>query len=175
MAGSIQEPPKLAYNIQQLETLRTELFDLHKLEPHPRGYAFEGFLNRLFELNYLRPREPFRNRGEQIDGSFIFTGEVYLLEAKWERDRTGVADLRAFEGKLADKAPWTRGLFVSYRGFTDDGLYAFGRAKRTICVSGEDMYDMLGKRLSFSQVIEQKVRNASETGQPFVPVKTLFP
>jgi hypothetical protein len=173
-AGSAQEPPRLVFDVARIETLRIELNDLYKLTPHPRGYAFEGFLNKLFEAYNLQPREPFRNRGEQIDGSFVHANETYLLEAKWQNDRIGAADLRSFEGKVDDKAPWTRGLFVSYYGFSDDGLYAFGRAKRTLCVSGEDLNDMFLKRIPLDHMIAQKARRAAETGLPFVPVQSLF-
>jgi hypothetical protein len=60
----------------------------------PRGYAFEKFLHSLFTFYGLKPREPFRNRGEQIDGSFAFGGNTYLLEAKWQDQKTGAEELR---------------------------------------------------------------------------------
>ena len=62
--------------------LLRELQDLSALDPQPRGYAFESFLKRLFDKFGLEAREPFRLRGEQIDGSFILENEIYLLEAK---------------------------------------------------------------------------------------------
>jgi hypothetical protein len=73
---------------------------------------------------FRRARAAFRLTGEQIDGSFQLSGETYLLEAKWTDLRIGAADLRSFNAKLEDKAAWTRGLFVSNSGFTDDGLEA---------------------------------------------------
>ena len=156
------------------ENLKAELMALAPLLPHPRGYAFQKFLYRLFEAHGTDPRKSFRNRGEEIDGSFSLCGNDYLLEAKWEARQTGAADLRAFEGKIAEKAPWTRGLFVSYVGFSLDGLAAFGRAKRTLCMDGLDLYDMLDQKLSLDRVLEAKARKASETGTPFAKVRELF-
>jgi len=63
---------------------------------------------------------------------------------------------------------------VSYNGFSQDGLAAFGRGRRTICMSGRDLYDMLDRRIPFSDVIDRKARGAAETGRPFVPVGELF-
>ena len=53
--------------------------------------------------------EPFRNKGEQIDGSFVLQSETYLLEARWESAKTSAADLHAFHGKLEQKAAWAPG------------------------------------------------------------------
>lgn len=113
--------------------------------------------------------------GEQIDGSFQLSGETYLLEAKWTDLRIGAGDLRSFNAKLEDKAAWTRGLFVSNSGFTDDGLETFGRGKRVVCMDGLDLYETLDRRLSLEDVIARKVRRAAESGQPFVRVRDLYP
>lgn len=168
------EPARPAQDRQKIEVFRRELYDLRNLDPQPRGYAFEGFLQRLFADAGLAPRQPFRNVGEQIDGSFILDNEVYLLEAKWTRSEIGAADLRAFHGKL-DKAAWTRGVFVSYGGFTRDGLSAFGRAQRMFCVEGRDIYEGLDRHIPLVEILRAKVRVAGETGEPFVPLATLFP
>jgi hypothetical protein len=169
-----QESPKPAFDWARADTLKADLVGLSDLEPQARGYAFETYLQSLFTVSNLRPREPFRNRGEQIDGSFVLGMDTYLLEAKWQQQPTGLADLLVFEGKLLDKAAWARGLFVSYNGFTQEGLDAFGRGKRTICMNGHDIYDMLERRIPFDHVIDRKARRAVETGWPFVAVRDLF-
>lgn len=164
---SLADPARIA-------ALKTEIVRITGLAPQPRGYAFEVFLKDLFNAYGLRAREAFRNRGEQIDGSFVLDGAIYLLEAKWQNLQTGVADLRAFEGKLQDKAGWARGLFLSQSGFTEDGLVAFGRGKRTICMDGLDLYEMLDRSIPFDAVVDRKSRRAAESGEPFVRVRDLF-
>ena len=157
------------------EELKKQLLEVSQLQPQARGYAYERFLKRLFDANGLKGRASFRLVGEQIDGSFELTGETYLLEAKWQGDQVGVADLRSFNAKVEDKAAWSRGLFISECGFTEDGLIAFGRGKRVICMDGLDIYDMLDRSLSFAEVMGRKVRRAAESGAPFVRVRDLFP
>lgn len=130
------KPAKEEVDEASTSYLKSEVLRLTSLGAQERGYAFEKFLVRLFEDFGMKPREPFRNRGEQIDGSFQLAGETYLLEAKWQNAQTGATDLHAFEGKLSQKAAWARGLFISHSGFTEDGLVAFGRGKRTICRQG---------------------------------------
>lgn len=155
--------------------LKTQLLGITQLAPQPRGYEFERFLRDLFDRNGLGARASFRLIGEQIDGSFELSGETYLLEAKWTDSQVGAADLRAFNGKLEEKAAWTRGLFVSNSGFTEDGLIAFGRGKRVVCMDGLDIYEVLDRGFSFSEALARKVRRAAESGQPFVRVRDLFP
>jgi hypothetical protein len=103
-----------------------------------RGYAFETFLKDLFDAYGLAAQESFRLRGEQIAGSFQFGHETYLVDAKWQGQAIGVAELSTFHGKIEQKASWTRGLFVSNSGFTDEGLAAFGRGKPVVCLDGYD-------------------------------------
>ena len=79
----------------------------------------------------------------------------------------------AFSGKVAGKAAWARGLFVSNSGFTLDGLEAFSRGRQTnlICVDGLDLYEVLFRRMSLVEVLEEKARCAAETNRTHVPVR----
>jgi len=162
---------------QTLASLRGKFAALSPLLPHPRGYAFEGFLNDLFAATGLAPRRPFRLAGEQIDGSFQIGQDVYLVEAKWENQRTGQNDLLSFSGKVEGKAQWSRGLFISYCGFQEDGLEAFarGRSTRIICMDGFDLNCILSGNLKLEEVINAKMRRAGETNSAFVSVRDLFP
>ena len=166
--------PPPALDLQLLDELRTELLRIRDLTPQSRGYAFEKFLTRIFEVGGMAPREPFRNRGEQIDGSFLLNGETYLVKAKWRGARTNAQDLNAFHGKLEGKAVWARGLFVSFNGFSAAALDAF-HGRRMILMSGKDIHDSLARRIPLVSVLQDKVRVACETGHLFVTVETLFP
>ena len=173
--SSFQPPPAPAFDRSRFATLKSDLIALWALPPQARGYGFEKFLKDLFNAHGLQAREPFRLRGEQIDGSFLLVSEVYLLEAKWQNEPTGASDLHSFQGKLSQKATWARGLFVSYAGFTDVGLEAWGRGKSVICVDGLDLWEHLDREIPFDRVLELKTRRAAETGAPFLRVRDLFP
>lgn len=170
-----KEPPKAAYDKPKVLALKQRLIDLTALEPQARGYALEAWLRDAFDFYGLEAREAFRNRGEQIDGSFVLQGETYLLEAKWQAAKTPASDLHGFQGKLDQKAAWARGLFVSVSGFTDEGLFAFGRGKKVICMDGFDLYETLDRELPLNVALERKVRRAAETGLPFQSIRDLFP
>lgn len=151
------------------------LIEITKLDPQTRGLRFEGFLNELFAGFGLAPRGAFRLVGEQIDGSFTLQGQTYLVEAKWHGPQIGFADLMTFSGKVAGKALWSRGLFVSHSGFTAEGLEAFARGRQTnvICADGLDLYEVLSRRVSLVDVLEEKARRAAETNRAFIAIREL--
>jgi hypothetical protein len=161
---------------QALAELNDRLLGLTKMKAQDRGFAFERFLSDLFALYDLDPRRSFRLTGEQIDGSFELPPETFLLEAKWQDVKIGQADLLTFSGKVEGKAQWSRGLFVSYSGFSEDGLEAFARGRRTsiVCMDGLDLAQILTGGLNFVDVIQRKKRRAAEIGSAFVPVRDLF-
>jgi hypothetical protein len=158
------------------ERLAAALNDVMRLAPKPRGFAFEQFLNDLFGAFKLAPRPPFRLVGEQIDGSFHLANETYLVEAKWQDPQIGNRELQAFAGTVRTKAMWSRGLYISYSGFSEDGLIAFGRgdATRIICLDGLDLWQIIDKKLDLSEVLSLKTRRAAETGRAFSAVRDLF-
>ncbi len=154
-------------------SLAGRLLRVAELDPQSRGYAFERFLKDLFDAYGLSARASFRLDGEQIDGSFVSGDDIYLLEAKWTNVPVDAATLRSFNAKVEDKARWSRGLLLSYSGFSTAGLNAFGRGKSVICMDGLDLHDILARGLDFAAVLGMKVRRAAETGQPFVRVDDL--
>jgi hypothetical protein len=170
-------PPPKKLDAAACTLLRQELVDMASLTPQERGYRFERFLNRLFDLHGMAPKKPFRNRGEQIDGSFVHRHETFLLEAKWQSRETAVRDLYTFASKVETKASWGRGLFISESGFTEDGLFAFrqGRPTSIVCMEGLDLYLMLQHQLDLEDVLDRKQRHAAETGEAFIRIDELFP
>ena len=63
--------------------------------------------------------------------------------------------------------PWTRGLIISFNGFSKDGLEAFskGRPTNLITLDGQDLYAILSQDMSFVDVLKKKIRWAAETGE----------
>ncbi len=156
-------------------SLADRLLKVSELDPQPRGYAFEKLLKDTFDAYGLSARDSFRLVGEQIDGSFMLRGDTYLLEAKWTNDPVGAATLRSFNAKVEEKARWSRGLLLSYSGFSPEGLTAFGHGKSLICMDGLDLHAVLSRRLDLAAVFAMKARRAAETGRPFVSVDDLGP
>ena len=149
------------------ELLLQNFMEITKLSPQARGFAFEKFLNRLFEAFGLSPRVSFRIVGEQIDGSLELDNEYYLIEAKWQVKPCNNADLTVFQGKIIRKSSWTRGIMISMNGFSEDSFVAFGKGIPTnlITIDGQDIYALLYKKIALPDGLRKKIRWAAETGE----------
>ncbi len=98
-----------------------------------------------------------------------------MVEAKWHDKQTSIADLLVFREKVESKATWSRGLFISHSGFTDDSLQAFSRGRSTniIGMTAQDIFFILEGEMSLVEAINQKARRAAETGEFYVSVYEL--
>lgn len=134
--------------------------------PQARGFAFEKYLNNLFEAYGLEPRGSFKIIGEQIDGSFLLHNEVYLLEAKWTNKKINKGDLVIFNEKVSSKSGFTRGLFISFSGFSDEALSTFsnGRTINIVLMTVQKLVISLSRNLEFTKVLSAKVRALAEEG-----------
>lgn len=159
-----------------LEALEAEFMAMTMMDesPQQRGYSFERFLKRWFDAWGLDPQASFRTTGEQIDGSFQYDGATYLVEAKWHNKPANASMLHGFQGKLLERPDWTRGLYVSYGGFSGESFDAF-TAHRLIMMDGTDIYHALNRRLDLGRVIGMKARHHAERRRPFVKVTDIFP
>ena len=152
---------------QILQDLKRKLLDLNKLKPQQRGYRFEELLKEIFKVFGLAPRSSFKISGEQIDGSIEIDNHTYLVEVKWHNECVSEKELLIFHGKIGGKAKWSRGLFISYTGFTKQALEAFvkGKTINLIVMDGLDLHDVLEGKIGLGELIRLKSRYAAETGE----------
>lgn len=134
--------------------------------PQARGFAFERYLHSLFEINGLEPRGSFKLVGEQIDGSFLLHNEVYLLEAKWTSKKIDKGDLVIFNEKVSSKSGFTRGLYISFSGYSDEALATFanGRTVNIVLMTVQELAIALTRKLDLTNVLKLKVRALAEEG-----------
>lgn len=168
--------PKPTVTRKTLQDLKQKLLDVRQLPDTHRGPAFERFLQSFFRSLKLEPRRAFKLVGEQIDGSFELDRQTYLLEAKFHAAPVGPADLRVFRDKVDGKATWSRGVFISWSGFSPDAPAALSRGKSTniIGMTGQDLFFVLDEKITLQQAIRMKVRRAAETGEALVPLHQLL-
>ena len=171
-SSSKQPSDNDAPEAKTLQQLAGELITIGQLSEQKRGLVFEKYLKAVFAAFGLDPRSSFRLVGEQIDGSFQLDGETYLVEAKWHNHPTPQSDLLVLQGRVEARSQWGRGLFVSYTGFSADGLDAFsrGRSTRLVGLSGQDLHFILGGKVRLDKAIRTKVRLAAETGRFYTSV-----
>ena len=132
-----------------------------------KGYEFEKYLRDLFDAAGLKPRESYRVKGEQIDGSIEFNGNVYLVEAKWTGGPVNRSDLVVFADKVSRKSKFTRGIFVSHSGYVENAVetYAIGKTPEIILIDMKEMTWALENGIDIEDVLSKKVRKLIEEGR----------
>jgi hypothetical protein len=154
-----------------IEDLKVTFLDLHagKTTAQKRGYALETILVELSKLASLEVSEAFRVNGEQIDGSLKFEGEHYIIEAKWQDRAAANEPVYQFVGKVEGKM-YGRGIFLSVHGFSDHVVTSVvaGKAIKTIFVDGGDLVLVLEGHLSFSEMLDRKIKAAQTRGLIYV-------
>jgi hypothetical protein len=161
---------------QELEELKQQFFALHNEKNRQRaGLKLEPVLNRMFHLHNLSPREPFKVAGEQIDGSFELDHEIYLLEAKWNKDPCRESDLLVFRGKIEGKSKYTRGVFVSINGISKEAAIAITKGKQPnfFVIDGYDIIMILEDNMDLSMFLRRRQRLLAEEGRIVVPFSEL--
>jgi hypothetical protein len=135
-----------------------------------RGFELEKFLNELFQLYELDPKESFKNYGEQIDGAFTFDGTDYLLEAKWKQ-QVDRGELASFCYKVESKLKIAMGLMVTMEGLTPQAIAP--EFKSIIIMDGSDINAIVENRVSLPDLLYKKRRKANESGNIYVPYNEL--
>ena len=162
---------------ERIERIKQRFLQIEKLKPQERGYEFEKLLNEIFSAYGLKPRMPFRNTGEQIDGSIELDHQYYLIEAKWQTNLILEKDLLVLHSRATGHSTIGRGIFITCSDFSPDGVYAFQRLHPTSIIgfNGQDLYMIFEKRLHLADIIHLKERKLVESGEFHYPVLKLIP
>jgi len=153
-----------------LDAMRERFLGLQaESDIHARGYALESLLADLFLLYDLEPRLAYRLELEQIDGSFSFETDDYILEARWRAEPTDRADGDVFASKVQSKAKNAVGLFVSINGFKSTFTQRFKESTPFTTMDGADLYLVLENRVRLDDLLRAKKRHANETGSCHLP------
>ena len=174
-APAAPHPANRAASAETIDRLHQRFLALFT-EPNEqkRGLAFEPFLTDFFSAHGLDPRGSFRIVGEQIDGSFAWQGNTFLVEARWRAKPANAADLLVLRGK-AEKSEWARGLFISINGFSDlaTPTLQVGRKANLIAMSGQDLVLILERRWTLHNALSAKLRHTGETAEAYKPLAEL--
>jgi hypothetical protein len=159
----------------EVEALREQFMDMFSMEdPHQRGYALQKFLDRLFELFDLEPRLAYKLEHEEIDGSFSFDTDDYIIEARWRKQGADPTDADRFAKKVERKGKNALGLFISITGFTSGVFEVYGRSTPFFAMDGQDLMCVLEQRVRLDDLLRQKKRHANETGSCFFSAQAML-
>jgi hypothetical protein len=160
-----------------LRKLRDDFFIFwQETDRQKAGFKLEVILNELLRANGIKARKPFTVVGEQIDGSFELDAEIYLVEAKWEKNPLPEAPLMVFREKVLGKSTFTRGVFVAVNGISDTAKDAITRGKQPnfFVIDGHDLMMILSDEIDLKTFLRQRFRLLAEEGAVSVPYRQIF-
>lgn len=154
----------LSVDLQNLRELRGGMTE------QSRGNEFATWLVKLLNRGNLDATGSYRPRGEEIDGSFVLDGRVFLLEAKWTAKPLPASSIYAFKGKVDGKLVGTIGVYISMAGFHPDTIEALqaGKELNVILVAGDELDVALEQGVAW--MLREKLRAAAERGVVYHPV-----
>lgn len=162
------------------ETLRKIQADLLALvsdsNPHRRGKALEGVLNRLFKENGILVSEAFVLKDseeggviEQIDGAILFEGHHYLVEVKWRKDALGVPEVSQHVSRVLFRGD-ARGFMISVSGYTAPAISTCREALQRAVILLADLEEivlLLEQESDLKEWFGRKVSAAVVNRNPF--------
>lgn len=173
-AAAAQDAALRRFN-DDLDALRERFLTLQsETDPHARGYALESLLADLFLLYDLEPRLAYKLELEQVDGSFSFDTDDYVVEARWRAEQANRADGDVFKAKVESKGKNAIGLFVSVHGFKSTFLERFKESTPFTTLDGSDLYVILENRIRLDDALRAKKRHANETESCYLPVREML-
>ena len=161
------------------EQIKNDLFALFsKQNPHRRGKALEGVLNRLFESEGILLREAFERRDEdagpgaveQVDGVVELGNQVYLVEMKWWNQTLGRNEVASHLVRVYRRGQ-VGGILISTSAYSPaavadckDALHA----KTVVLVELREIVQALTLGRSVRALLSKKVRAAALDKEPLV-------
>lgn len=142
-------------------------------DPHGRGKAYERLLGDLFTLYDLEPRLSYNRDMDQIDGSFSFDTDDYVVEAKWLAGPAEKIAADGFMAKIVRLGKNGLGLFVSANGFSAGFKQVYAWGTSFITMDNHDLYLILDGRVRLDDVLRAKKRHANETGSCYFSAQQL--
>jgi hypothetical protein len=154
---------------KQIEELRQRFAEVTAIpDRQRRGYAFEEFLQDLFQANDIEYRGAYKVGVEQIDGAFCYAGRDFLVEARWRAESTGASDLLTFAHKVEGKLQATLGLVITMVPPRLEVLdHVAARSRSVLVMDGADLALILEGQVTLPDALEFKRQRAAQEGVIF--------
>lgn len=149
-----------------IKKLYNQLIDGIEFTPQQRGYKFEKLIEAKLNNESLDPRASYKPKGEQVDGSFFWMGQTFLLEAKWVESKIPVSSIYAFKGKVDGKFHTTSGIYIAVNGYSNDveDALKFGKSLNILLFDSSDVELIFNGKVTFTDILKFKLREAGDSG-----------
>lgn len=137
-------------------------------DEHARGPQFEALIQRLFERSRFHVRRDAGAARPRQTDLFATRGETELLiEVKWRKDRSDIADIDSLRRRLDRTAGHVVGVFFSMGGFTAEAVKEVQehRDRLTLLFGRDEIEWLFQGRLNLRALLRRKRQRLVSDGQ----------
>jgi len=160
------------------EQIKADLFALFaEQDPHRRGKALEGVLNRLFAAEQVLVSEAFEVNDEetggtieQVDGAIELDGHMYIVEMKWWNQPLGRGDIASHLVRVYNRGQ-VGGILISNSTYHPSAVAdckAALTAKTVVLVELREIVKALTLDRSIRELLTRKITAAALLKDPLV-------
>lgn len=164
-----------AFRWRQVVRRYAELRDLTGgMTPQERGRLFNGVIAELLGAFGIAAMSNQRGVGE-TDVTFSHGGQRFILEAKWERSKTGTGPIAKLQRRLEQRMVGVTGVFLAMNGYTADALAEIDKGRRldVLLLDQQHWEAMLSGIVPPAELLDLVTDAASFNGRAYTPLSTL--
>ncbi|MGW0215605.1 restriction endonuclease [Micromonospora chokoriensis] len=145
------------------------------MTPHARGQRFNGMIAELLTAYGLRAKSDQRSVGE-LDVIFSYAGRRFILEAKWERGKTGTGPIAKLQRRVEQRMAGVTGVFLAIKGFTDEAIAEVDKGRRldVLLLDQSHWEAMLSGFVPPQELFDLATDAASFHGRAYTPIDELL-
>ncbi|ADP78320.1 restriction endonuclease [Pseudofrankia inefficax] len=167
----LEKPAILRRLIARYGALR----ELDGYTPQSRGVEFNRLLAEVLDCYGISAKSSVRGQGE-IDVAFSINGTRFILEAKWEEEKTDYGKIAKLQGRVRQRLVTTVGVFASMSGYTDDALsIGIGGRLDVLLLDRRHLEAMISGVVPPDELFDLLIDKTSYEGGVFHDLEDLFP
>ncbi|MGW3619139.1 restriction endonuclease [Micromonospora arida] len=145
------------------------------MTPNARGQRFNGMIAELLTAYGLRAKSDQRSVGE-LDVVFSYAGRRFILEAKWERGKTGTGPIAKLQRRVEQRMAGVTGVFLAIKGFTDEAIAEVDKGRRldVLLLDQSHWEAMLSGFVPPQELFDLVTDAASFHGRAYTPINELL-
>jgi hypothetical protein len=168
-------PPDF-HRLRELSDEYRRMRRLQGLTAQARGQRLNGLVAEVLQAWGIAAFPEVRGSGE-VDVAFSIDGRHFVLEAKWEKKRTGTDRIAKLQKRLRQRLAGTTGVLLSQAGYTPDGLRELQQGDRLemVLMDRTHFEAALSGWMPPAELFQAIMDRAAYQGDAYVSLLKLFP
>jgi Holliday junction resolvase-like predicted endonuclease len=169
----LEKPLKLRELIARYGAMR----HLDGFTPHTRGTELNRLIADALDSYGIRANASVRQGYGEIDVTFTVEGIRFVLEAKWEQEKTDTGSISKLQKRVRQRLIATVGVFVSMAGYTKEAVdeVNVGERLEVLLLDRSHLEAMISGIVPPTELFGLLVDKASYEGHPYYSLEELLP